>query len=162
MRLLRPFLGLLALALLCLPAAAQVTVQPSAQKLDASTTVCTITYSSGTTFAVNLQTTATCTPPAGQFVYITGLSFDVCTNGTGTAANQVNFTSTNLTGSPFWTVLRRRDRLDLPALAGTLEHAAQVHGGRHGSHHRVPGGSHQQQLHGARLRLLRALIGALA
>jgi hypothetical protein len=103
MRLIRPFLGLLALALLCLPAAAQVTVQPSAQKLDASTTVCTITYSSGTTFAVNLQTTATCTPPAGQFVYITGLSFDVCTNGTGTAANQVNFTSTNLTGSPFWT-----------------------------------------------------------
>jgi hypothetical protein len=102
MRLLRPFLGLLALALLCLPAAAQVTVQPSAQKLDAATTVCPITYSSGAVPAVNVTSTATCTPPGGMFVYITGISFDVCTNGTGTAANQVTFTSTNLTGSPVW------------------------------------------------------------
>jgi hypothetical protein len=100
MRLLRPFLGLLALALLCLPAAAQVTVQPSAQKLDAATTVCPITYSSGTVPAVNVTATATCTPPAGMFVYIVGLSFHVCTNGTGTAANQVTFTTTNITGSP--------------------------------------------------------------
>jgi hypothetical protein len=99
MRLLRPFLGLLALALLSSAAAAQVTVQPSAQKLDAATTVCPF---AATPVAVNQQETVTCTPPAGQFVYITGISFDVCTNGTGTAANQVTFTSTNLTGSPVW------------------------------------------------------------
>lgn len=95
----RILLGLLAVALWPVIACAQVTVQPSAQKLDAATTVCPFAASP---VAVNQQETVTCTPPAGMFVYITGLSFDVCTNGTGTAANQVTFTSTNLTGSPVW------------------------------------------------------------
>lgn len=98
MRLLKISALALALAFPSL-ADAQVQVQPSAQKLDAATTVCPFAASP---VAVNQQETVTCTPPAGQFVYITGISFDVCTNGTGTAANQVTFTSTNLTGSPVW------------------------------------------------------------
>lgn len=83
-------------------ASAQISAQISPTRLDAGTVVCTITSSGAAAPAVNTQTTATCTPPAGQFVYITGISFDVCTNGTGTAVNQVSFTSTNLTGSPLW------------------------------------------------------------
>jgi hypothetical protein len=83
-------------ALLVGPAAAQVAVQPSATKLDAATTSCS--YSAA--FAVNQQETTTCTPPGGQFVYITGIAFDVCTDGTGTATTPATFTTTNLTGSP--------------------------------------------------------------
>lgn len=97
MRLFR-FIPLL-LALCATPALAQVQFQPSGTKLDAATTVCPFAASP---VAVNQQETVTCTPPAGQFVYITGISFDVCTNGTGTAANQVTWTSTNLTGAPIW------------------------------------------------------------
>lgn len=90
------FLPLFALALLALPASAQVAMQQSGQHLDAATNVCTVSAA----LAVNQQETVTCTPPAGQFVYITSISFDVCTDGTGTAANQVTWTTTNLTGSP--------------------------------------------------------------
>jgi len=103
----KPLLVLSCLAFMSAEALAQAQIAPPVQQAstrsDAATVVCPVTYSSGTAFAVNVQSTATCTPPAGQFVYITGISFDVCTNGTGTAANQVNFTSTNLTGSPLWT-----------------------------------------------------------
>lgn len=98
----RLLLSVLALVALCNLALAQVAVQPSGTKLDAATVMCTITSSGAAAPAVNTQTTSTCTPPAGQFVYITGISFDVCTNGTGTAANQVNWTTTNLTGSPVY------------------------------------------------------------
>jgi hypothetical protein len=41
----------------------------------------------GNPVAVNQQETVTCTP---------------CTDGTGTAANQVTWTSTNITGAPVW------------------------------------------------------------
>lgn len=89
------------LALALLPALAgiafgQALTQQSGQHLDAATAVAV----TGT--AVNNQYTATITVPAGQYAYITALSFDVCTNGTGTGANQVTFTSTNLSGSPVW------------------------------------------------------------
>jgi hypothetical protein len=87
---------LLLAALLATPAAAQVATQQSAQHLDAATNVCT----PNAALAVNQQETVTCTPPAGQFVYITAIAFDVCTNGTGTAANQVTWTTTNITGAP--------------------------------------------------------------
>lgn len=76
-------------------------VQQSGQRLDAATLMCTNT-SSGTLNAVNTVTTATCTPPAGQYVYVTAFNFDVCTNGTGSAVTNVTYTSTNLTGSPVW------------------------------------------------------------
>jgi hypothetical protein len=77
-------------------ALAQAPVQQSPTRLDSATAVAV----TGT--AVNNQYTATVTVPAGQYAYITAISFDVCTNGTGTAANQVTFTSTNLSGSPVW------------------------------------------------------------
>ena len=86
-------------ALLAVPAAAQISVQNSPTKPDAGSQVCSFSPS---TVAVNQQEPVTCTPPAGQYVYITGLSFDVCTDGTGTAANQVTWTSTNITGAPVW------------------------------------------------------------
>lgn len=76
---------------------AQASVQQSPTRLDAATAVA---IGSGT--AVNTQYTTTVTVPAGQYAYITAISFDVCTDGTGTAANQVTFTSTNLSGSPVW------------------------------------------------------------
>ena len=41
----------------------------------------------GNPLAVNQQETVTCTP---------------CTDGTGIAANQVTWTSTNITGAPVW------------------------------------------------------------
>jgi hypothetical protein len=90
-------------------------VQQSATRADAATVMCTITSSGAAAPAVNTQTTATCTPPAGQFVYITGISFDVCTNGTGTAVNQVNWTSTNLTGTPV-------DSFSIAATASICQH----------------------------------------
>jgi hypothetical protein len=99
---------LLTLALLCLagPALAQTFIAPpiqqTATRADAATTVCPLTSSGAAAPAVNVQITATCTPPAGQYVYITGISFDVCTNATGTVVNQGSFTSTNLTGAPLW------------------------------------------------------------
>ena len=88
--------SLLLLPLLCGLAFGQSRTQQDPTRLDVATAVAV----TGT--AVNNQYTATITVPAGQYAYITALSFDVCTNGTGTAANQVTFTSTNLTGSPVW------------------------------------------------------------
>ncbi len=74
-------------------------VQQSSTRSDAATLVGAIT-SSGTALAVNTTTTSTLTAPAGQFIYITGVTFEVCTNGTGTAQNQVTFTSTGLSNNP--------------------------------------------------------------
>lgn len=93
----RKFLtSLLMLPLLASLAFGQARTQQDATRLDVATAVAV----TGT--AVNNQYTATITVPAGQYAYITAISFDVCTNGTGTAANQVTFTSTNLSGSPVW------------------------------------------------------------
>lgn len=88
--------SLLMLPLLCGLAFGQARTQQDPTRLDAATAVAV------TASAVNNQYTATITVPAGQYAYITAISFDVCTNGTGTAANQVTFTSTNLSGSPIW------------------------------------------------------------
>ena len=92
------FLRLLPILLVFLadPALAQVQTQQTLQRLDAAIAVCTTSAA----LAINQQETVTCTPPAGQFVYIATIAFDVCTNGTGTAANQVTWTTTNITGSP--------------------------------------------------------------
>ncbi len=99
----KSFLVLSALACMAGPAFAQTQVAPpvqqSATRSDAATLVGAIT-SSGTALAVNTTTTSTLTAPAGQFVYVTGITFEVCTNGTGTAQNQVTFTSTGLSNNP--------------------------------------------------------------
>lgn len=89
-------LAILAFTATAAIAQSATTVQQSSSRLDAGVAVAV----TGT--AVNNQYTATITVPAGYYAYITGLSFDVCTNGTGSAVNQVTFTSTNLTGSPVW------------------------------------------------------------
>jgi hypothetical protein len=93
------FLSTCALLALSGAAFAQVPIQQNGTMLNAATQVCAIT-SSGTALAVNTTTTATCTAPAGQYVYLTGVTFEVCTNGTGTAQNQVTFTSTNISNTP--------------------------------------------------------------
>jgi hypothetical protein len=58
------------------------------------------------------------------------MSFDVCTNGTGSAANQVNWTTTNLTGSPVYSFSIAA--LDLPTLVRAVCAASQIDGSRHG------------------------------
>jgi len=78
---------------------AQAPVQQQGTMLNAATNVCAIT-SSGTPLAVNTQTTCTLAAVAGQYHYITGITFEVCTNGTGSAQNQVTFTSTNISNTP--------------------------------------------------------------
>lgn len=93
------FRSLLLLPFLLVPAKADVLVQQDATMLNAATAVCTFSPS---TVAVSQQETVTCTPPGGMFVYITSISFDVCTNGTGSAANQVTWTTTNITGAPVY------------------------------------------------------------
>jgi hypothetical protein len=95
----RRFLTAAALLLSCGLAQAQVPVQQSATMPNAATQVCAIT-SSGTALAVNTQTTCTLGAIAGQYHYITGITFEVCTNGTGTAENQDVFTSTNISNTP--------------------------------------------------------------
>ena len=92
----RFLLGLLLALGLPLAAQAQVSVTNSATHQDAANVSCS--YSAA--FAVNQQSTTTCTPAAGQFFYITGIAFDVCTDGTGSATTPTTFTTTNLTGSP--------------------------------------------------------------
>jgi len=95
-------LSLLALLAFGGIANAQVVVTESPSRGDVATIVCPLTSSGAAPPAVNTQVTATCTPPSGQYVYIVGLSFDVCTNGTGSAVTNSDFTSTNLPGSPIW------------------------------------------------------------
>jgi hypothetical protein len=49
--------------------------------------------------AVNTATACvTPVPQAGQSVYVTAVYYDVCTNGTGTAQNNVNYTLTGASG----------------------------------------------------------------
>jgi hypothetical protein len=73
-------------------------LQQSGSRLDAATNVAL-----GTNFnTVNSQSVATATATGGQYVYVTGISLEECGDGTGTAATNVNFTSTGLVGTPSW------------------------------------------------------------
>ena len=83
--------------------AAGTTVTQSGFKADAATffvantrTSCTTTQDS----TANL--TLTITPPAGNYVYLTGLYIEGLANATGASSATV-WSSTNLTGSPAWT-----------------------------------------------------------
>ncbi len=53
-----------------------------------------------TTAALN---TVTITPPAGQYVYITGVFIDITANITG-LTGQATLSTTNVTGGPFWSL----------------------------------------------------------
>lgn len=89
----RLLLSFALLAGLLAPAAAQnVQVQQSSQDLTAGTFAVV-----GTNYnTVNTQSTATIVPPAGQFVYITGLYLSACQDATGTASTNLAFTTTGL------------------------------------------------------------------
>lgn len=81
------------------PAFAQVSpnlVTPTATLAAQPTVLCS------TAPAVNTQATCTVSVQGQQYAYITAIYFDVCTNGTGTAQNNVTFTSTGLQTSPSW------------------------------------------------------------
>lgn len=80
------------------PVLAQAPVQQSAVHVDACNEV-----STSTNFATTgQQLVATFAVNASQFAYICSISFEVCTNGTGTAQNQVTFTSTGINNTPSW------------------------------------------------------------
>lgn len=90
----RIFLSLLALVALGGIAYSQVVTTASPTRQDAATLV------SSTAPAVNATQatgTVTITPPAGQYVYFTGIYVAACGNGTASASSiQQNFTTTNL------------------------------------------------------------------
>jgi len=98
----RKFLAFLAiLAALALGqahnAAAQALVQQSPTHVDAGNLTAV-----GTNWnTVNTQSTATATAPGGQYVYVTALYMGACQDGTGVAAANLNFTTTNLGGAEF-------------------------------------------------------------
>ena len=68
-------------------------VQQSSTRLDAGTFVAQGTNNN----TVNQQSVATVTVPGNLSAYITAIVIDICGDGTGTAATQVNFTSTGIT-----------------------------------------------------------------
>ena len=111
MRFLRSLIFALSLLGLPVAASAQVQFQESPTHIDSAIAVCTLSAA----VAVNQQETVTCTPPAGQYVYVVGISFDACTDGTGSAVNQVTWTTTNITGSPTYS-------LSLAATASICQH----------------------------------------
>ncbi len=98
-------------ALLTAPAADAQTTQgttttQSSYKADAAT-FAQMVAGGRTTCSTTQDTTAnltiTITPPAGQYVYLTGIYFEGLANATGATSTTV-FSSTNLTGSPAWLV----------------------------------------------------------
>ena len=73
-------------------------VQQVPSRLDATVFVAQGTNNN----TVNQQSVATATPPGNMYVYITAIIIDVCGDATGTAATNVNFTSTGIAGTPSW------------------------------------------------------------
>jgi len=77
-------------------------VTQSASRADAATFIIGNSRTSCTTTQDTVANlTITITPPAGQYVYITGMYFEVAPNATASTSNTL-WTSTNLTGSPQW------------------------------------------------------------
>ncbi len=82
--------------------AAGVTVTQSGAKADAATFFAAPAATSCTTVAATVANlTITVTPPAGQYVYLTGLNLSFLSNATGAASATV-WTATNITGTPVW------------------------------------------------------------
>lgn len=73
-------------------------VQQVPTRLDATTFVTQGTNNN----TVNQQSVATVTVPGNMYAYITAIVIDICGDATGTAATQVNFTSSGISGSPSW------------------------------------------------------------
>ena len=82
--------------------AAGTTVTQSGYKADAATFFVANTRTSCTTTQDSVANlTLTITPPAGNYVYLTGLYFEVAPNATASTSNTL-WTASNLTGSPQW------------------------------------------------------------
>ncbi len=82
--------------------AAGVVVTQSGQKADSATFFAAPAATSCTTVAATVANlTITVTPPAGQYVYLTGVFIEVLSNATA-ASSATIWTSTNLTGNPVW------------------------------------------------------------
>jgi hypothetical protein len=80
-------------------------VTGSAYHADASTLLAATSASNCTTTQVAVATLSmTITPPAGNFVYITGMYIEVGSNGTGSTASTTAWTSTGITNTPSWLV----------------------------------------------------------
>lgn len=96
------FAALLALAVPALAQNAAPPVQQSAQRADAGMGAAV----SGSFNTINTQTTATVTPPAGQYAYITRIEMEACQDATASANVNLAFTSTGLgsgaSASPQW------------------------------------------------------------
>jgi hypothetical protein len=73
-------------------------VQNSGSMLNAATATAV-----GTNFnTIASQSTATIVVPAGLYAYITGIYLSACQDATSTANVNLQFTSTNITGTPDW------------------------------------------------------------
>jgi hypothetical protein len=96
---------LAALLLGCSGAFAQTSVQQALPKLDVATFIqgqANGATSCNTVSQTAVQDTITITPPAGQYVYITEIYFQVQMDATGITQTGT-ISATNLTGNPFWT-----------------------------------------------------------
>lgn len=78
------------------PVAAQTQTQQAPTLLNACTSA------SNSNPAVGSQATISVTPSASNFVYVCGLDYQYCQNGTGTAVTNSTTTSTGLPGNPKW------------------------------------------------------------
>jgi len=79
----------------------QTLTQQSQQHLDAGAPLCVSTNFN----TVNTQGLCTITVPAGQFVYISRMELEACEDATGSAATNVNFTSSGLGSiNPSWSL----------------------------------------------------------
>lgn len=88
----------LAMLLLSSAAMAQTSVQQAASRSDVTTGVAVSTNFN----TVNTQGVATVSVQAGLYAYVTAISLEQCGNATGTAATNVLFTSTGISGTPSW------------------------------------------------------------
>jgi len=77
-------------------------VTQSASRADAASFIIGNSRTSCTTSQDSVANlTVTITPPAGNYVYLTGVYFEVAPNATAATSNTL-WTSSNLTGSPQW------------------------------------------------------------
>ena len=92
-----------------------VTTQ-SSFKADAATFFAGSTRTNCTTTQETVANlTITITPPAGNYVYLTGFYAEVAPNATA-ASSQTIWSSTNLTGSPSWLLLTNASSASVPTL----------------------------------------------
>lgn len=80
-------------------------ITQGAYHADASTLLAATSATNCTTTQVAVATLSqTITPPAGNYVYITGMYIEVGGNGTGSTASTTAWTSTGLQNTPSWLV----------------------------------------------------------